>query len=318
MGLVDHEQGAVPRGQLAQPAHEAVLGQDDADVRQRRLGEHRGDVAVAQLLLDARQVVPRRRARREVERHRRSDVAGPAHGRAVRTGQGEGLVDAAVVAVPEDEDLAAAGDEAGKAHRPPVGVGGGEGEAPARHREAPGQLGGDPLRVGSRQHRRQPAEVLGAAPDRRERRVGGVPGHRARVAEREVDALVTVEIGDAVPLRRLETEREPAGPHPHPRHRDLPEEVRPLLVQRAAARVGGGVGGGLGLQQRAQPGAVEGCHEHTVGAAKGARGPLRQVGRATLVRWRATSSSPSPPACGASRCSATSSTASCCATTTAR
>ena len=54
---------------------EARLRQDDADVRQRRLGEHAGDVAVGELALERLGVVPLDDARRLFERHRRPDVA---------------------------------------------------------------------------------------------------------------------------------------------------------------------------------------------------------------------------------------------------
>ncbi len=55
--LVDHQQGAVLRGQGAQAREETVRGKHDPDVGQRRLGEDRRDVAVRELLLDGGQVV---------------------------------------------------------------------------------------------------------------------------------------------------------------------------------------------------------------------------------------------------------------------
>ena len=65
----------VSRVSRAQRVVEARLGQDDADVRQRRLGEHAGDVAVGELALERLEVVELDDARRLVERHRRPDVA---------------------------------------------------------------------------------------------------------------------------------------------------------------------------------------------------------------------------------------------------
>ncbi|MFN8163240.1 MAG: hypothetical protein U0R26_05310 [Solirubrobacterales bacterium] len=41
-------------GQLAQAVVEALLGEDDADVGRRRLGEDTGDVAGGQLVLEPR------------------------------------------------------------------------------------------------------------------------------------------------------------------------------------------------------------------------------------------------------------------------
>src|SRR6266511_4087572 len=65
----------------------------------------------------------------------------------------ERLVDGAMVAVVEDQDLRPAGDQPGESQRPAVGVAGGEGEAPQRHSEAAGQFRADPGGVGGGQHR---------------------------------------------------------------------------------------------------------------------------------------------------------------------
>ena len=60
----------------------------------------------------------------------RGHVARARPGGAVGPGHDERLVDAAVVAVGEDQDLGPAGDQAGQPQRPPVGVGGAQGERP--------------------------------------------------------------------------------------------------------------------------------------------------------------------------------------------
>jgi hypothetical protein len=108
VGLVnDQERGGVPRGG-AQRVVETGLRVDDADVRQHRLGQHAGDVAVGQLAPKRVDVVPLDQARRLGERRRRAEVSGPRHHGAV-VQRREGLVDAAVVAPVEGQDLRAAG-----------------------------------------------------------------------------------------------------------------------------------------------------------------------------------------------------------------
>ena len=94
----------MPSRALPQHVVEAGLGEDDADVRQRRLREHAGDVAV-RLALERLGVVPLDDARRLVERHRRPEVALARDDPAGRVERRDRLVDRAVVAPVEDEDL---------------------------------------------------------------------------------------------------------------------------------------------------------------------------------------------------------------------
>ena len=93
----------------------------------------------------------------------------------------ERLVDGAVVAPVEHEDLRAAGDVAGEAQHEAVGVGGGQRELPQRQAEAAGQLAGHPDGVLGGQHGGDAAPAPA-----RSTAVGdggqGVPGHRAGVA----------------------------------------------------------------------------------------------------------------------------------------
>ncbi len=268
VGLVDHQEGPVAVRQLAQALEEAGLREDDADVGQGRLGEDRGDVTVGELTLDRRQVVPRRGAGGEVERDGGSDVAGPRLGLAVRPRQREGLVDRAVVAVGEDEDLRLPGREAGQPHRPPVRVGRGEREAPQRHTEAPRQLGADPLGVLRRQHRRDAPELSHPPGDGLDGRPGRVARHGPGVAQREVDVRVAVDVGDPVARRPVEVEREAAGPLVHPGHRHPAEEVGALLEERAAARMPVAVGDLFGGEQLGEAGPVDGGHGGTVSVRK--------------------------------------------------
>jgi len=52
-----------------------------------------------------------------------------------------------------------------------------------------------------------------------------VPGHRAGVAQAEVDETVPVQIDQLGTARAVEVERKAAGPHPHPRHRHATEQM---------------------------------------------------------------------------------------------
>ena len=91
-------------------------------------------------------------------------------------------------------------------------------------------------------------------------RLRAVTGHRAGVAQREVDVLVAVDVGDPVAVRAVEVEREAAAPLGHPRHRHAAEQVPGGVEQRPATGVGGGVGGALALDQGVQQGPVDRGH----------------------------------------------------------
>ena len=147
--------------------------------------------------------------------------------------RGERLVDRAVVAPVEDEHLRPAGDEAREPDREAVRVGRGERELPA---------GGPKRRVSSSPT--QSASSLGsisvipraacsaiAAHDRR----GGVAGHRARVAEAEVDVLDPVDVAEARARRLRREDGEPARPAHHPVHRHAGEQRASERARRARA-----------------------------------------------------------------------------------
>ena len=69
-----------------------------------------------------------------------------------------------------------------------------------------------------------------------------MPGHRAGVAEREVDVLEAVDVGHATAAGVAQIQREVARGLVHPRHRHTAEEVA------LSARVGlGGAGVGVGV-----------------------------------------------------------------------
>ena len=165
-------------------------------------------------------------ATRLVERRvdRRADVARRAT-RPLRGRDGEGLVDAAVVAVAEHEHLRAPGEVPGEADRPPVGVGGAQREAPPLDAEPPGELVGDEGRLLGREHGRGAAEARQAVVHGADGRRGRVAGHRPGVAEAEVDVLVAVEVRQPGAACAPQVEREAAGPLVHPGHRHPAEQV---------------------------------------------------------------------------------------------
>ena len=116
-----------------------------------------------------------------------------------RTDHDQRLVHRPVVAVAVDEDPRPAGDRADDPDRPPVGVRGGQREAPRGQPEPAGQVGADPLGVLGRQHRRRAAQLAEPALHRADDRLRGVPGHGGGVAEREVDVVVPVQVAHPAP-----------------------------------------------------------------------------------------------------------------------
>ena len=179
-----------------------------------------------------------------------ADVARSRDRLAVRPEQRERLVDAAVVAPREHEDLRTAGQLPGKADRPPVGVARGQRERPARHPEAP--LSSAPtqaaLSVGiiavrppCSCTRDWIAATTGA---------GEWPGHRAGVAEREVDVLEAVDVGHATAAGAAQIQREVARGLVHPRHRHAAEQVAlSARVGLGGAGVSAGVLGAFALEE---------------------------------------------------------------------
>ena len=180
-------------------------------------------------------VVPLDRLRRFRQVNRRADVVGARAGLAVDLDR-ERLVDGAVVAPGVDEDLRPAGDRPGEADHGAVGVGGGQRELPVGEAKAASELLADPARVLGGEHQGDAADCLGG--DRLGRCGGRMPGHRAGVAQAEVDVGVVVHVGE-VGARRLGHEhRVRAGPLRHPRHRHAGKErLLPLLEELPGARV---------------------------------------------------------------------------------
>ncbi len=201
---------------------EPRVGQDDPDVRERRLGEHAGHVLVCERRLERVHVV-------ELDHPRGlGGVDGRAHVAEARTGHAvlerhDRLVDRAVVAVVEDQDLRAPGDRSRQPDREAVRVGGGQAELPERQPEPPLHLGAHPRRVLGRQHEGDaPGRLLGDRIDRLLRRVSG---HRPGVTQAEVDVLAAVDVGEPCPACLGNEDGVRAGPLAHPRHRDPRQEI---------------------------------------------------------------------------------------------
>ncbi len=255
VGLVDHQQHAVAARDLPHRVEVAGLGEHDPDVGERRLHQQAGHVALRQPPVQGVRVVEGDDRRGLGHGHLRPQRARPWHD-PVTVQHGQGLVDRAVVAPVHHRDPGPPGQVAREPQHEPVGVGG-------RHRQLPGgqpepayQLVGDPRGVRGGQHRGDAARGLRGQRlgDLRER----VAGHRAGVAQAEVDVVVPVHVGQPGTGRRLDEHREPARPPGHPRHRHAGEQ-RALRVgrERGRARVVLDEASFLVAAQRRQPVTVD-------------------------------------------------------------
>ena len=140
VGLIDDEDRVGLPGQVADRVVIAGLGQDDADVRERGLDEHGGDVAVLERSGEAVDVVEVHDPGRLGDIDRCPDQALPRTNTTVRVEDRERLIDRAVVALVVDDDLAAAADVAGQADREAVRIRGRQRELPGRQAEPPLEL----------------------------------------------------------------------------------------------------------------------------------------------------------------------------------
>ena len=227
VGLVDDEQRARLRGGGAQRVVEPRLGQDDADVGEGRLGQHAGHVARRQRGAQRLDVVERHHPRGQCRVDLRPEAAGSGHHRAVGPEDHERLVDGAVVAPVEHGHLRPAREVAGEAQHEAVGVGGAERELPRRQPEAPGQVAGHPGGVGRGEHGGDAVGGLACHGLGDER--PGVAAHRPGVAEREVDVLDPVGVGDAGAVGLGGHHGEGTRPAGHPRHRHPAQQPGPGL-----------------------------------------------------------------------------------------
>ena len=219
--LVDDEQCAGPAGEFPERRVEARLGMHDPDVGERRLGQHARHIAMAQRGFQRRQIVELDDACRERRVHGRPDVPLARHHAAVPKRR-ERLVDRAVIAPVEHQNLGAAGNFARQADGEAVGVGGGDGELPVRKAEAAGQLLAYPNRIFGREHEREAEPSLRAYGFDGGGR--GMSGHRPGVAEAEVQIAVPVDVGEVPAVAGRGEQRKPAGPPLHPLHGHAAEQ----------------------------------------------------------------------------------------------
>ena len=223
VGLVDHEQGAGAAGDLAQRVVVAGVGGNDADVGERGLREHAGDVAGCERGLERGDVVELDDLGRDRGVDRRTDVAlARLHPTALE--HPERLVDGAVVAPVEDEDLLPPGRVPREPQYEPVRVGRAHRDLPERQSEALGELLADDDRVLGGEHRRD--ATRGLARDRRDRCRGRMTRHRAGVAQAEVDVAATVDVDEVGIVSLVDEDRDTARPTLHPVHRDPADERR--------------------------------------------------------------------------------------------
>ena len=225
---------------------------------------------------------------------RLADVAGTAHALTVRADHDQRLVHAAVVAVAVEQDLGPTGQRPRQPDGPPVGVGGGQREAPAFEPEPAGELGAHPLGVLGGQHRRDATLGGDALLYGGHGRLGRVPRHRAGVAEREVDVLEAVDVPDAVAQRPVEVDREAPGVLVHPGHRHPAEQMVGTLVGRSRSGVPGKEVLPLAGVDLGQPGAFDHGRlllqtlrrtNSSAGHAAGARNSRLRAVRLIAGRW---------------------------------
>jgi hypothetical protein len=128
----------------------------------------------------------------------------------------EAFVHRAVIAPVEDEDLRPLRDVAGEADGKPVRIGGSERELPVREAEAVLKFLAYDDRVFAGQHQRDSAPRL--LLHCRYRGGWRVAGHRAGIAEAEIDVTVAVDVEELGAPRFTHERRECAGPLRHPVH----------------------------------------------------------------------------------------------------
>lgn len=178
-------------------------------------------------------------ARGDCQVHRRADAAVARDRRPIRPRQRERLIDAAVTAPREHEDLRPAGHVPRQADRPAVRVGRGRVND---HREGPKRrvssaatheafsVGIIAVRPPCPSIRRRIAATTGSGECPAIAPVSRSPG----VAEREVDVLVAVDIDHAGSARTVQIQREGGG-LVHPRHRHAAERALSCACVRAGA-----------------------------------------------------------------------------------
>ena len=157
-----------------------------------------------------------------------------------------------------DRDLRPAGHHPGQPDGKAVRVGRGQRELPVLEAEPALELLAAPHGVLGREHVGDPAAV-DLALDSGDGRGRPVAGHRARVAEAQVDVLVAVDVGEVSAGGGLHEDREAARPLDHPVHRHAGQErPRGPLEERQGARMICSELSFLALHQGVEASAIEG------------------------------------------------------------
>ncbi len=176
---------------------------------------------------------------------------------AIKVERCECLVDRPVIALVVDEDLRPAGDLAGEPDREAVGVGCGQRELPEGQPEPATELLAGGHCVLRREHVGDAATHL--ALDGGDRSCRSMAGHRARVAETEIDGVVAVDAAEARARRRVDEEGIGRSPFAHPVHRDAVEQRMFCLLEQLG---GSGVSGAEAVRllghQPGEAGSVDG------------------------------------------------------------
>src|SRR5579859_7791330 len=193
VGFVGDEESAVAAREIARGGPVAGFGEDDADVGHGGFGEDASDVVMLEGVFEGLQIVKFDDAGGFCGIYRRTDIAAAGADYTV-VERDEGFVDGAVIAVMEDQDFGALRDFACDADGETVGISGGERELPVRKAEAALEIFADPERVFGGKH--EGDAFFDAARDGLGDDCRGVAGHRASVAEAEVNVVVAVNVGE--------------------------------------------------------------------------------------------------------------------------
>jgi len=166
----------------------------------------------------------------------------------------------AVIAVMKDQDFGALRDFAGDANGETVGVGGAQRELPVGQAEATLEIFADPERVFGGKHVRDPfADAVSHSIGDDWRRVAG---HRAGVAEAEVDVVVAVDVDEMRAAGGFYEDGESAGPFVHPVHGNAAKEGRlGSKIEFSGTRMPGNEALFFASVERLKFGAVDGSHE---------------------------------------------------------
>ncbi len=230
MGLVDDQVGAVGAAELAQLVVIARSGQHHAAVRHDRFGQHAGAILVGQFPLQGVDVVEFDNAAQGLFGDPRIHVVGRAQFElSLRSDVGQGLIEAAVVALVHGEDFGPTGQRPANADDIAVGLGGRHGHLPERQTEAAAQLLADVQGLGGGHHGGDALPNL--LRDHFRGGLRGVAEHGPGVAEAEIDVFVAVDVDHTVAVSLTYKDRMGGSPIPHPGHGDAVQQHGLRLVE---------------------------------------------------------------------------------------